>query len=153
MSDFVVSPPGEWRKRAILQVTLPNGLNVELRRPNMQALVLNAKKGDVPHGLRNQIILQLQGGNPDRIPEWKPGEREEELPELDNFMRTVVKAAFVNPVIADEPDENARDPYQIAYGWLDDESIMAVFSLVMSGPGAMTVEEEADGAARFPDGA
>lgn len=153
MSDFTVSPPNEWRRRAVMQVTLPNGLNVELRRPNMQALVLNAKKGDVPHGLRNQIILQLQGGNPDEIPEWKPGEREEELPELDNFMRTVVKAAFVNPVIVDAPDESASDPYQIAYEWLDAGTVNEVFALVMSGPGAVGVTEEADGAARFPDDA
>lgn len=147
MSDFTVTPPNEWRKRSIMQVTLSNGLNVELRQPNLMGIVLNSRKGDVPHGLRQQIMLQLQGASPQDIPAWSPGQSEDELSELNTFMETVIRAAFVNPIIVEDPDLNAKDPFQIAYDWLDTTTVSEVFGLVMGG-----AAEDADGAATFPEG-
>lgn len=147
MSDFKVTPPQAWRDQAIMQVTLGNGMNVELRRPNIMAVVFNGKSGDVPHGLRQQLIDQLQGKPVEQVMAWQPGQSEDDLPQLGSFMETVVRAAFVNPVIVDDPDMKAKDPYQIAYAWLDDATIGEVFGLVMGGATA-----EADAAATFPDG-
>lgn len=101
---LVVSPASEWRKRATEVLTLPSGLVMEARRPNVNALILNTSDGSIPTGLRNMVAKQLASGR-DGLTEWKP-DSVDDLVGVVAFMDVVVKACFVNPVIVTdrEPD-------------------------------------------------
>lgn len=103
------SPASEWRKRATDILTLPSGLVMEARRPDVAALILNTSDGSIPTGMRNMVARQLSGANNGRGA-WQP-EDINDLAGVVAFKNMVVKTCFVAPVIVEgrEPDYDAGE--------------------------------------------
>lgn len=106
------------------ELTLPSGLVVEVRRPDIARLVMESKDGSVPAFLTQQVVAGLSG-KVQNTKAWDPST--EDLSTMSRFMDMVVKAALVWPVIVQgEPDYDAgqisiadlgQDDRSFLFGW------------------------------------
>lgn len=114
------------------QLTLTNGEMVEVRKPDLQKLALNAKDGEIPSFLRSQIINALNGiAAP-------VDEKQVDLQiNIDNaheyvaFLEMVTRAALVWPVIKVDPTDADYDNGFIAIGDLTLADLLQVATWAM----------------------
>lgn len=93
-------------KRSV-SLTLPSGLEVEVRKPNVKKLVLHSKKGEVPEFLTNLVLGGMNGTitNPQQLMEGLSDEKKlEAVDAVTQFGVILLKSMLVWPVISDNPD-------------------------------------------------
>lgn len=89
-------------------LTLANGEAVEVKKPDLQKLALNAKNGEIPSFLRQQVINALNGTP-------STGEQASVVIDIDNaheyvsFLELVTKASLVWPALKDNPTDEDYD--------------------------------------------
>jgi len=108
-------------------LTLSNGEVVEVRKPDLQKLALNAKNGEIPSFLRQQVIDGLNGIQKTSEQVAKELEDKPLQITLDNaheytgFFALLTKAALVWPAIKDNPTDA---DYENGFIALDDLSLV-----------------------------
>jgi hypothetical protein len=104
-------------------LTLDSGLEVEVRKPNVERLVMeNAETGNVPEALVGQVLRQFDP-EADASP-YKPSASD--LPPMMRFIDLVIRAALVWPKIVDgEPDYEAGEINMADLGKSDRDEIFA----------------------------
>lgn len=126
--------------RRLETLTLPSGLQVDVRPLNLQRLVLTAPAGTLPDPITKRVMDSLIKGkkvNPKDQPEWTP----DDVPKLNHLMEMVVKTVVVSPAIVDAPDYEQN---QMAITDLQDAEINQIFAWAMPG-----VNAEIDAAITF----
>lgn len=111
--------------RKVETLTLSSGEEVQVRKPDLAKLTLNAKDGEIPSFLRQQVLDGLNGvtRSPEDIAAAQANVQItlDNAPEYASLFALVTRAALVWPVIKDNPTEADYDNGFIA---LDDLSLV-----------------------------
>lgn len=130
-------------------MTLSSGLEVELRKPDLQKLALTAKDGEIPSFLRQQVIDALNGHG--KTAEQLQAEAQSSLQiTIDNaheymgFFGLLARAALSWPVIKDNPSEADYDNGFIALDDLSlvDQMTIATWAMPQEAQAAKSFREE-----------
>lgn len=86
-------------------LTLANGEQVEVRKPDLAKLALNAKNGEIPSFLRQQVVNAMNGTPTAASEQQDTVITLDNAPEYITFIELVTKTALVWPVIKDAPTD------------------------------------------------
>jgi hypothetical protein len=117
-------------------VTLPSGLVAKLRRPSLLRLIAQAPEGAVPASFRN--MLQARASNKNRAADVP-------LADMDEAMRFVAAAAFVQPMVVPDGDVADYERGEINADDIDPVDVQFVFAWVSNAGAATAAPVE-----RFP---
>lgn len=125
-------------------VVLPSGLEAELVMPDVSRLVMESTDGQIPTGLKNEVLLSIRKGQQgkEHVIDWQP--TEDDLPALSRFMCMVVRAAFAWPRIVPDGVHPNYDAGEISMNDVRPKDFQFVFKRSMP--------EEAAPAQRFREG-
>lgn len=127
-----------WRREEVA-LTLSKG-EVTVRKPNVLALVLNDKEGQVPDSLSRMVLDSFDPTKRSKKKEpWKM--ERSDMPKMSAFIDLVVRASLVDPVIKDNP---VYENGEIHIDDLDLADKIKIFEWAMP-------TEEVRAAERFPD--
>lgn len=96
---FTATPAKEWRN--LHDVTLPSGHKVRLKRPDLFRLILKAKDGKVPNGLRSWALNKIMGKESNGT--WEPKDAVDVIGYVD-MMDYMCEVCFVDPPIVEKPN-------------------------------------------------
>lgn len=126
-----------------VSLTLPSGLEVEVRKVSPKNLILNSPKGTIPEFLTEIVLSGMEGNSvsPAQLMENMPPDKKlEAAAALNVFGVMILKSMLVWPVISDTPDyENG----EIALDDLDDadQEFLTVWGMPKDAQAAETFHE------------
>lgn len=127
--DFTPTPAKEWRN--LHNVTLPSGRRVVLRKPDLFRLILKAKDGKIPNGLRSWALNKIMGKATAET--WKP-ETEADVVGYVDMVEYMCEVCFAEPVITENPNYEAgeisvldidRDDREYVFKWAAPQGVGA----------------------------